>query len=176
MRCQLVASSSPMTTYCRFNGNSLGISWQLDGNSLVSQSGIPTGNYYIGQLLASQSQLKPMTSIMGPIKFCYLGPLSTPPCPFSSPISPPPHPSSSSSPRPLTPRLPPLPLLPSSSIPISFFSFSSSTSSSTPPPPLPSIPSPPLSSPSPPPPPPPPPSPPPTPPPHHHHYLVCYCS
>ena len=46
MRCQLVASASPMTTHCRFNGNSLGISWQLDGNSLVSQSGIPTGKLH----------------------------------------------------------------------------------------------------------------------------------
>ena len=35
-----------MTTHCRFNGNSLGISWQLDGNSLVSQSGIPTGKLH----------------------------------------------------------------------------------------------------------------------------------
>ena len=68
----MVTSSSPMTTHCRFNGNSLGISWQLDGNSLVSQSGIPTG-IFIGPLLASQSQLKPMTSIIGPMKFCYLG-------------------------------------------------------------------------------------------------------
>ena len=38
MRCQLIASSSPMISHCRFNGNSLGISWQLNGNSLVSQS------------------------------------------------------------------------------------------------------------------------------------------
>ena len=46
MRCQLVASSSPMTTHCRFNGNSLGIGWQLDGNSLVRHSGIPTGKLH----------------------------------------------------------------------------------------------------------------------------------
>ena len=35
-----------MTTNCRFNCNSLGISWQLDGNSLVRQSGIPTGKLH----------------------------------------------------------------------------------------------------------------------------------
>ena len=28
---------------------------------------------FIGPLLASQSQMKPMTSIIGPMKFCYLG-------------------------------------------------------------------------------------------------------